>query len=246
MSDDLHVWWTSGELVATTSRQELPDVISLKKHLHWLTGYPRFWQRLLHGGAVLEDEEWLGKVVDVQLVVLHDFVHVSEEETFELAIASDRGRVQEVEAMLQRPLDPDTGFWAMGVTPLHFACRRGYGAIVGMLLEAEAEVNKIDMRGATALHLAAKRGHSHIATLLLEASADADLNIDDGLARTALHWASALGRLDVVEVLLRSRATTDLPDKASGSLLALNKSCRAQCKADYPAPIPTWALNPKP
>ena len=48
--------------MAVVSR-DLRDVVSLKQQLHWLTGYPRFWQRLLHRSNVLEDSVNLESIV---------------------------------------------------------------------------------------------------------------------------------------------------------------------------------------
>ncbi|CAE7710159.1 ANK1 [Symbiodinium sp. CCMP2456] len=101
MADDLHVWWASGEKVAVVSR-DLRDVVSLKQQLHWLTGYPRFWQRLLHHNNVLEDSDNLESIVgDVQLVVLHDFARSSDEEIGALALAAQRGHATAIEEMPQ-------------------------------------------------------------------------------------------------------------------------------------------------
>uniref|UniRef100_A0A7E4ZXT8 SOCS box domain-containing protein n=1 Tax=Panagrellus redivivus TaxID=6233 RepID=A0A7E4ZXT8_PANRE len=55
-----------------------------------------------------------------------------------------------------------------GLTPLHYACHRGYYAAAKLLLVRGAKVNAVDAIGYSALHLCAEKGYYRLLKLLLE------------------------------------------------------------------------------
>jgi ankyrin repeat protein len=63
---------------------------------------------------------------------------------------------------------------------LHYAARRGYLAVVELLLAAGATPDKRSHDGSTPLHEAAAGGHLNIVRLLVEAGADADARTNRG------------------------------------------------------------------
>ncbi len=112
-------------------------------------------------------------------------------------------------------------------TPLHEATRRGYPAIVELLLAHGARADSVicvygdsnaldgsgNNSGITALHLAAGGGQCEIVRSLLEHGADP--NAQDRYGNTSLHKAVAPdGHLAVARLLLASGADAARPNLA--------------------------------
>ena len=135
--DALHVYSAvSGEELAAVSVEEFPTVRSLKQHLQGCCGVPRFRQRLLADDTNLQDDAMLGQLGSSNLrLVLLPFA--SGQHAGKLTGAVNRGAVQQVEALLQRPQNPDLRD-RFGQTPLYAAALRGRREIVELLLEARA------------------------------------------------------------------------------------------------------------
>lgn len=75
--------------------------------------------------------------------------------------------------------------------PLHSACAAGQGAIVGLLLEAGAKPDVIQVGGYTPLMAAANLGNAPVVDMLLEYGAKPAVKSDDG--RTAADFANSAG-----------------------------------------------------
>jgi ankyrin repeat protein len=95
-----------------------------------------------------------------------------------------------------------------GLTPLHYAARRGDTKIASLLVEAGVDVDAKTLDKETALHYAARRGDTKIASLLVEAGVDVDAKTPDG--DTALYLAVRHGATGCVEVLLAAGASLKL------------------------------------
>ncbi len=100
---------------------------------------------------------------------------------------------------------------------LAMAVKANFLDIVGLLIEAEVDINYQDQQGETALHVAARYGHDTCARLLLEGSRQQKANTD--LAEYAYGWtplfiASVDGNLGVVELLIEAGADVDLVDSS--------------------------------
>ena len=114
-------------------------VRALKRLLHSRCGQPRFRQRLfLDDGALLnENDDHNLRPGSAQLVLLN-FSSASQVEIRDLQHAARRGWTSAVEAILQKPQDPDLGH----PTALYGASKRGRLEVVRLLLEAKADKDK--------------------------------------------------------------------------------------------------------
>ena len=179
----LHIWRASGEELAAIRVGDFSDVRALKRHLQGLCGVPRFRQRLLASGSSLEDAAELQSSADLQLVLL-PFFEAAPTEVDELIAAAGQGHVSEVEAVLQRPQDPDLARLPSFADPheakkipLGEATWRGHLEIAGLLLEAGADKDQRFGRDEeTCLHVACRQGNVAMVRLLLKAGADRDQN----------------------------------------------------------------------
>lgn len=97
-----------------------------------------------------------------------------------------------------------------GFTPLLWASRQGYTAIVKLLLEKGANPNHEDQwMHANAGHKAAFWGHADVITLLIQHGLD--INAQGGYnGYTALHDAVSQGHIDAIKVLLKNNANTTI------------------------------------
>ena len=159
----------SGDVVATVLVQDFEDVKTLKRHLEGLCGVPRFRQKLLHNGVVLEDHASLADLGEVQLILMSTVPDACTEG--EMAFAIGRGNVLAVEKMLNRPQEPNPP-WRL--PPLAQACAFKKIEMVRLLLEARADPHHPigDVRSFNALHVASVAGDLNVTSLLLSARAD--------------------------------------------------------------------------
>ena len=198
------------------------QVRSLKQQLHRLTGLPRFRQRLLHEGAILEDDGQVHEDMSVQLVSVA-FADASDEQTAALAAAAGRGAVAEVEAILKRPQNPNATSPFSAELPLTYASRHGYAEVGRLLLEAGAVTNTGDKTiGNSALHEACMESHLEIVHMLLAHRANTtEIN---GGGSTALHCAARAGQTEAVQMLLEARVDTNIRNTIRGDT-ALHDAC---------------------
>ncbi|CAE7234424.1 DRS2 [Symbiodinium natans] len=167
-----------GKVLAAVPTQEITNVRSLKLHVAKLHGVPRFRQRVFIGNKATEDDAALDAPTDFQLIFL-EFATMSPEQAFKLTKASGYGCADEVEKLLQIPLNPNSANveeWG----PLLAAADHGHLEVVDLLLEARADPVFQGFEG-TALVLAGERGHVDITRSLLKAGA--------GMEVSERHWA---------------------------------------------------------
>ncbi|CAK9047038.1 Putative ankyrin repeat protein RBE_0997 [Durusdinium trenchii] len=215
----LYVCNLAGEELAALDAEELHDVKHLKKVLDQRLGVSRFHQRLLQGGALLEDHVTLTPVgFDTVQLVVAPFVEASREDVEMLIESSRRGRIVDLEMMLQQPYDPNLQR-ADGDYALLAALRNESGMeTVRLLLEARANPNLQNALGDYAL-LAASSSESGMETvrLLLEARADPNLQCANG-DHALLAALSSECRLETVRLLLEARADPNLVTDGSSPL----------------------------
>ncbi|CAE7351920.1 ANKRD50 [Symbiodinium natans] len=212
----LRVYLASGELlevdtqeVAKTSETWPPSVLSLKRHLQQLCGQPRFKLRLLCSGTILEDSEVLASSLDLQLVVL-PFCLSREAQCRELMQAIFVNSTEEVEAILQRPQDPNLKPDSQDAqdAALHLALQLRRSDIVQLLLEAWADVDKPDGRGSSPVFKAVDIHHLEALRALLAARADADKA--NSMGQTPLLQAAANGLTEAASLLVQAGADKEL------------------------------------
>jgi len=99
---------------------------------------------------------------------------------------------------------PDT----LGYTPLHWAASQGDSSAVRLLLEAGAEVDKVNSNGETPLHLACQAGSRNCVAVLIDAGADLHRRRPNGYQ--AIHVAAmAMDGVQVLNCLLSHGALID-------------------------------------
>ncbi len=95
-----------------------------------------------------------------------------------------------------------------GATAVHMAAeKRGTSGVLGLMIEAGADLAVQSDAGATGLHFAASRGDVRNVRVLLEAGANA--NVSDVRGWTPLHWAASEGNDAQVIVELIDRGGAD-------------------------------------
>ncbi len=92
---------------------------------------------------------------------------------------------------------------------LHVTAVEGRDDLIKVLLDAGADVNRLEYDGKTALHFAAIRGHASTARLLAKGGTDLDVTYGRN-GYTALYDAASRGHLDVARVLLALGADPDI------------------------------------
>lgn len=107
-----------------------------------------------------------------------------------------------------------------GKRPLHFACSKGNGIIVDLLLRSGGLINQTTDTGETPLHLACQEGHAGIVVRLLQENNLMLDPRDDGDV-TPLHDACSGGFFLVVEQLLNKGAAINSRNKEGATPLYL-------------------------
>lgn len=136
--------------------------------------------------------------------------------TYDLLIASGRGDIQAVKALLAKGASVNVQT-KEGATALIFAAQNGYIDIVKALLAKGAEMNVQTKTGETALILASFEGHTDIVEVLL--AKGAGVNVQTKAGGTALMAASFKGHTDIVKALLAKGVDMNVQDKAGVTAL---------------------------
>ena len=218
----------SGDEIATLSAHAITELATakgnsakaVKRYLQGLLGIPIYRQRLLAGNLPISDDASLGlfSSEEVLLVVL-PFQKAMTRQVKALQVAAALDQAEEMEILLQLPLDPDCvdgekgreGRSVLGVAASH-----GSRSCVHLLLEARADANKAtDLFGASPLWAACKGGHLETCRLLFQAGADMDKPAITGT--TPLWVAASHGHVETVRFLLRAAADTTTSNNETGA-----------------------------
>ena len=125
-----------------------------------------------------------------------------------VAEAARQDNVEAVRALIAEGGDVDASL-GDGMTALHWASLNGNRVIVGLLLEAGADVSVTTRLGSyTPLHLASEAGQVGVVPLLLEAGSDVGAVTSTGDV-TALHFAASAGNAQLIGLLVGAGAEVD-------------------------------------
>lgn len=93
-------------------------------------------------------------------------------------------------------------------TPLIVASFEGQNEIIGLLIDAGADINAYDIWGNTVLTVAMKAGHVETVKLLIKKGVDVNFTFT-GVIQTPLMLAALLGKVDLVKLLIDAGADTN-------------------------------------
>ena len=133
-----------------------------------------------------------------------------------VADAAMRGDVAAVRALLAEGADVNAP-QGDGMTALHWASHNGDASLVGILIDAGADVGAGTRIGQyTPLHLAAQGGAGEVVEMLLGAGADPLARTRGAGAAAPLHFAAASGNVRAVEALVAAGADVNAAEEAWG------------------------------
>ena len=109
-----------------------------------------------------------------------------------------------------------------GLTPLHYAARRGDTKMVSLLVEAGVDVDATTLDKETALYLAVRHRATGCVEVLLAAGASLNLREGHGLT-PSLHYAARRGNTKIVSLLVEAGLDVDAktPDGETALYLAV-------------------------
>lgn len=139
----------------------------------------------------------------------------------DLIFAARCGSVEKVtELLAKEDADVNKTSQVAGGTALMAAAFRGLTEIISLLLEAGAEVDKMNKRGDTALSLAVFRKHEAAALQLASRCSLTTLDHVDSFGDTPLMDASRHGLLKLVKMLVNRGCKIDHKNKKGESALS--------------------------
>jgi ankyrin repeat protein len=120
-----------------------------------------------------------------------------------LIMASERGYLEIVQALLGREGTDVNRSNSYGNTSLHYTAEEGHIEVARALLQAGANVRKSNNNGQTPLHYASMEGYIEIVRALLEAGAGADVRKLDAYTRSPIYHACS-GHFEVFRALVEA------------------------------------------
>jgi len=109
-----------------------------------------------------------------------------------------------------------------GNTPIFYAVRWGYPAIVQAIIDAGEDVNYQNLQGNTVLHEAVHANSRQIAAILLDSGANP--NTANSVGRSPIHHAVIWGTLNILEMCVKSGGDIGLRDNEGQIVLHMAAS----------------------
>ena len=162
------------------------------------------------------------KVVEL-LLSKGAFIHARDQDSKMPIHWACSGNLKVVEFLIKKNAKIDARCAKDRAAPLHIAISEPVDevvqkGIVGLLLEAGADMEGLDAKGCTPLLMAAQRGLSFVVSELLDFGALIDIH-HERTGETALMLAASCGSAKTVAALLADKAKVDLLDKDGWSAL---------------------------
>jgi len=158
--------------------------------------------------AVGEDEEKAPPASEDHVVEADAEQHLARVEAAGLRVdifqAAASGDVEQVSTLVTADPACASAPNPLGLTPLHYAARRGRRDVAILLLDKGANPNAKDKQKGTPLHAAARPGGEALVQLLLSRGAEAEPK--DASGWTPLHYAAHHGAPAAAELLLATGA----------------------------------------
>ncbi|XP_065111889.2 ankyrin repeat and SOCS box protein 2 isoform X2 [Paramisgurnus dabryanus] len=177
-----------------------------------------------HGWIPLHDAAYYGQRECIKILLKAQPGMVNQrtlKDQTALMLAVSRDHLACAEYLLEKGADPDI-VNNDRETPLYKACERENPAMVAMLLNYNASVNKSCIQGWTALHEAVCRNNVEICEMLVKAGAKVSKPNMYGI--TPIFVAAQSGKVDTLRFLLKNGA--DINSQASDGATALYEACK--------------------
>ncbi|TSR99383.1 Ankyrin repeat and SOCS box protein 2 [Bagarius yarrelli] len=172
----------------------------------------------LHEAAYYGQEQCIKALLRVQPGMINKRT-LTDQTALLLAVTGEREEC--VACLLEKGADPDIANKDKE-TPLYKACEKENPAIVAMLLNHSAAVNKNCIQGWTALHESVCRSNLEICEMLIKAGAKISTTNIYGI--TPIFVAAQSGKLDSLRFLLKNGA--DINSQAADGATALYEACK--------------------
>ncbi|XP_016372158.1 ankyrin repeat and SOCS box protein 2-like isoform X2 [Sinocyclocheilus rhinocerous] len=172
----------------------------------------------LHEAAYYGQDQCIKILLRVQPGIINQ---CTLKEQTALMIAVVREHLACVECLLENRADPDI-INKERETPLYKACEKESPAMVAMLLNYGASVNKSCIQGWTALHESVCRNNVEICEMLVKAGAKVSMPNMYGI--TPIFVAAQSGKVDALCMLLKNGA--DLNSQAADGATSLYEACK--------------------
>jgi ankyrin repeat protein len=130
-----------------------------------------------------------------------------------LRVAVMLGSQDMVRWLIDQGVDVNAASPRDGRVALLWAAQKGHLEIATALVDAGADVNRIDASGIAPVQWAVENGHVDVVSALIDAGARLDLR-EESSGQTLLHRVSIYGHADIAEILLSRDADPNAKDAA--------------------------------